>query len=68
MKAEDIDRLEAQVRQFVGLQDGVKGLAAEMKEQGIHIGMGKPGRCVTCGELWPCPGSGGESMRTESDE
>lgn len=45
---------EDQVRRVV---KGVKGFAAEMKAAGIHLGMGNPGRCVTCGEMWPCKGS-----------
>lgn len=37
--------------------DGVRGFAAEMREKGIHVGLGIPGRCVTCDEMWPCSGS-----------
>lgn len=34
---------------------GAAGFAADMKAQGIHVGMGNPARCVNCGKLWPCP-------------
>lgn len=37
----------------------VKGFAAEMREKGIHVGLGMPGVCVTCDEMWPCAGSKG---------
>lgn len=39
-----IARLQARVQCFVN----------DMREQGIHVGFGTPGRCVTCGEVWPC--------------
>jgi hypothetical protein len=38
---------------------GVEGFAAEMREKGIHVGMGESGQCVTCGEPWPCEGGRG---------
>lgn len=40
------------------VQVGVRGFAADMKVKGIHVGMGRNPRCVTCGEMWPCPSSG----------
>lgn len=36
------------------LARGAAGFAADMKAQGIHVGMGSPARCVNCGEPWPC--------------
>lgn len=36
------------------VQQRVKSFAEEMREKGIHLGMGKPAQCVTCGEPWPC--------------
>lgn len=36
---------------------GVEGFAADMREQGIHVGLGSNPRCVTCGEAWPCAAS-----------
>ena len=38
-------------------REGQASFAAEMQEQGIHVGMGSPGVCVTCGEAWPCNAS-----------
>lgn len=40
------------------VREGVAGFAADMRAQGIHVGMGRPGVCVCCGEAWPCSGSG----------
>lgn len=37
----------------------VGGFAADMRAQGIHVGLGQPGRCVTCDLPWPCPSSSG---------
>lgn len=37
--------------------NGVNGFAADMREQGIHVGLGKVPRCVTCDEPWPCKAS-----------
>lgn len=47
------------VREFERIQRGIKSFADEMREKGIHVGMGAKGmaRCVACGELWPCAGS-----------
>ena len=39
------------------ISDGVRGFAADMRAQGIHVGMGSTPRCVTCGEKWPCSAS-----------
>lgn len=36
------------------IQNGLKGFAEEMRAKGIHVGMGRDPRCVTCGEAWPC--------------
>ena len=35
----------------------VRGIADDMRAQGIHVGIGSSPRCVTCGEPWPCEGS-----------
>jgi hypothetical protein len=33
----------------------VQAFAAELRDQGLHVGLGSPApRCVTCGEPWPC--------------
>lgn len=32
----------------------VKGFIAEMREKGIHVGVGTPPKCATCDEAWPC--------------
>lgn len=50
---------EREVEEAMGRVDA---FAADLKDQGIHVGLGPPGesRCVTCGELWPCEaGRGG---------
>jgi hypothetical protein len=39
------------------LIEGTKSFADEMREKGIHVGMGAGPICVTCGEQWPCRGS-----------
>lgn len=31
-----------------------RAFAEEMQEQGIHVGLGSPPVCVTCGNDWPC--------------
>jgi hypothetical protein len=36
------------------LRAGLDDFEVEMREQGIHVGMGNPARCVTCNEPWPC--------------
>jgi hypothetical protein len=28
-----------------------------LREQGIHVGMGSPARCITCSQAWPCEDS-----------
>lgn len=40
-------------------QEAVSGFVADMKAQGIHVGLGAPGsaRCVCCDEPWPCAAS-----------
>jgi len=35
----------------------VQSFIEEMREQGIHVGLGAPPRCVTCGDDWPCAAS-----------
>jgi hypothetical protein len=50
----EAEEVEAAIRRVAS---GVQGFADEMREQGIHVGLGKPGRCVTCGEPWPCAAS-----------
>lgn len=47
-----LDAAEREVRRAV---DGVRSFAEEMRERGIHVGLGRPARCVTCDEPWPCP-------------
>lgn len=43
---------EEKVRRII---TGANLFADDMKEQGIHVGMGsKPTTCVVDGELWPC--------------
>jgi len=37
-----------------GVISGVHSFAAEMKAQGIHVGLGSPPHCVVDGETWPC--------------
>lgn len=39
---------------------GVKSFADEMREQGIHVGIGTGSGvyCANCAEPWPCPQSG----------
>jgi hypothetical protein len=39
--------------------EAIKAFCADMKEQGIHVGLGPTGkaRCVTCDQPWPCPDS-----------
>lgn len=39
------------------LLGGVQSFADEMREKGIHVGLGANPRCVTCGESWPCRAS-----------
>lgn len=39
---------------YTRLAKGVQGFADEMREKGIHVGMGKNPKCVCCGERWPC--------------
>ena len=34
------------------------GFAADMKAEGIHVGLGKEPVCCACGEPWPCDQSG----------
>ena len=51
MDRTDEDRAVAKVT------NGVNSFVAEMREKGIHLGMGKPVRCITCGVVWPCPGA-----------
>lgn len=41
------------------VQKRVQNFADEMREKGIHVGLGATPRCVNCGELWPCAGSVG---------
>lgn len=31
-----------------------RGFAAEMRAQGIHVGLGSPPLCVVCDVPWPC--------------
>lgn len=45
------------------IQRGMDGFSAEMREKGIHVGLGTPGVCVTCGQAWPCESSGGTEVR-----
>lgn len=52
----DVDRAEQLVARAVA---GVQSFAQEMRDQGIHVGLGRPGRCVTCDEPWPCAASVG---------
>lgn len=37
--------------------DSIAAFAADMRRQGIHVGMGSPGHCVACGDVWPCEAS-----------
>ncbi len=39
------------------VQRRVQSFADDMRAQGIHVGLGNPGRCATCGEMWPCAAS-----------
>ena len=32
----------------------LEGFVAEMREQGIHVGLGQPPMCVVCEIPWPC--------------
>lgn len=41
---------EAEVQRVA---EGVRTFASEMREQGIHVGLGNPPRCVIC-QTWPC--------------
>jgi hypothetical protein len=34
--------------------EGVRGFAVEMREKGIHVGVGSPPKCATCAQAWPC--------------
>lgn len=45
------------------LSEGIRGFAADMRAQGIHVGMGSTPRCVTCGEAWPCSASSPAARR-----
>lgn len=44
------------VRELVA---SLESFADNMKAQDIHVGIGtgSDARCVTCGKVWPCPGS-----------
>lgn len=46
-----IEEMKQAVRQF---REGARSFADEMRAKDIHVGMGKPGTCVTCDETWPC--------------
>lgn len=46
------DEIEDHVRAVVG---GVESFAQDMRDQGIHVGMGRNPVCVTCDTPWPCP-------------
>ena len=48
------DTSHEQVRRAM---EGMKSFAQDMREQGIHVGMGANPVCVTCGERWPCVAS-----------
>lgn len=50
------------------LARGAAGFAADMKAQGIHVGMGSPARCVNCGEPWPCRSQGPWCCEYTGDE
>lgn len=41
--------------------DRVQSFVESLREQGLHVGMGKPPTCVTCGGVWPCAGSRDEA-------
>lgn len=32
----------------------VFSFAEELRDQGVHVGLGTKPRCVTCDEPWPC--------------
>lgn len=49
-----MDELELALRHVA---EGTKAFAASMREQGIHVGMGRKPYCVTCGDPWPCAAS-----------
>lgn len=37
------------------------GFATEMREQGIHVGIGSPPRCVVCDVPYPCEAASGSA-------
>lgn len=61
VSADVADRFVGEVEEAVAdVAQRVGGFAQDMRDQGIHVGLGPKGvaRCVTCGELWPCGASG----------
>lgn len=42
---------------FKQFQAGRKSFADEMREKGIHVGLGANPFCVNCRKPWPCPDS-----------
>jgi hypothetical protein len=49
---DEFDQFEKTARRLLGVP---QSFAEEMRELGIHVGMG--GKCVTCDQEWPCPAS-----------
>lgn len=47
------DTPEPRVR-LDNLLSGIRSFAQDMRDAGIHVGMGRNPKCVTCGEPWPC--------------
>jgi hypothetical protein len=35
----------------------LRNFLASLRENGIHVGIGSPASCATCGVPWPCPHS-----------
>jgi hypothetical protein len=53
---------------IAGLNEGVDLFAADMKRQGIHVGIGLSGGAVVCavdGEAWPCSSQPSWRVRAE---
>lgn len=48
------DSLDAVVRAY---QRNISNFQIDLRSQGIHVGMGSPPMCITCGGTWPCQDS-----------